>query len=99
MSADNWAICPRCIKRAEADRAAQIAATGASYGKVSEQEYVEAVKAIRDVNPEDFRTFREDYEICGAKDGEVTVSYSGSCSVCGISLSFTDHHAIPGVQA
>ena len=96
MSASKWAICPRCVKRAEAARAAQIAATGASYGKVPEQEYAEAVKAIRDVNPEDYRTFREDYEIYGAKDGEVTVDYGGSCETCGASLRFTDHHAIPG---
>lgn len=99
MSASNWAVCPRCVKRAETARAEQIAATGASYGKVPEQEYAEAVKAIRDVNPEDYRTFREDWEIYGASEGTVTVSYGGSCDKCGTHLEFTDRHAIPGEES
>ncbi len=96
MSASNWAICPHCVKRAEDARAAQIAATGASYGTVPEQDYIEAVKAISDVRPEDYRTFREDYEIYGAQDGEVIVDYAGSCEKCDAHLRFTDRHAIPG---
>jgi hypothetical protein len=42
-------------------------------------------------------TFREDYEIYGAEDGTVTVTYSGSCQSCGLSLSFRDDREIPGV--
>ncbi len=63
MSADNWATCPRCVKRAEAAKAAQVTKAAASYGKVSEREYAEAIAAIKDVRPEDYQTFREDYEI------------------------------------
>ena len=98
MSADNWASCPRCVKRAEAARAAQVAAAGASYGKVPEQEYAAAVAAIKDVRPVDYETFREDYEIYGAKDGAVTVDYSGSCGTCGLSVSFKETKPIPGIE-
>ena len=98
MSADNWAICPRCVKRAEAARAQQVAVTGASYGKVPEQEYAEAVAAIKDVRAADYQTFREDYEIYGAEDGAVTVDYSGNCGTCGLSLDFKVRKPIPGVE-
>lgn len=38
----------------------------------------------------------EDYEITGADTGIVTVGYSGSCTVCKLSLDFTETHPIPG---
>ena len=98
MSADNWAVCPRCIKRAEAARAEQIRVTGANYGHVPEPDYAEAVQAIRDVNPKDFQTFREDYEIYGASDGKVQVDYSGHCGVCELALDFNDDHPIGGID-
>ena len=97
MSADNWATCPRCVKRAEVAKAAQAAKAAASYGKVSEREYAEAIAAIKDVRPEDCQTFREDYQIYGAADGAVTVDYSGHCGTCGLSLSFKETKPIPGV--
>lgn len=99
MGASNWAICPRCVKRAEDARTAQIAATGASYGTVPEQDYIEAVKAIRDVRPEDYRTFREDYEIYGVRDGAVIVDYAGGCETCGLSLRFSETKPVPGLDA
>ena len=39
--------------------------------------------------------FREDYEIYGAETGVVTVSYSGVCRQCGLSLHFEDRKPIP----
>jgi len=44
-------------------------------------------------------SFREDYEIYGADEGTVTVSYSGSCTKCRLSLSFEDDHPIEGVNS
>lgn len=96
MSADNWAICPNCVTKARAAAERQRAAAVESYGNVTADEFQARLAAVKDVRPEDFRTFREDYEIYGAEEGAVTVSYSGSCSTCGTSLQFTDHHAIPG---
>lgn len=39
--------------------------------------------------------FREDYEIYGAETGVVTVSYSGACCLCGLSLCFEYRKSIP----
>lgn len=90
MSADNWAHCPRCaVLRAAKVSAAEDAASLA-YGKVSVFEF-DALKdkaaAIRDAQVE--CTFREDYEFYGADEGVLEVRYSGSCSVCGLSHTFT----------
>ena len=88
MSADNWAICPRCIKRARQRHDAEVATVVATYGKVPVEDFDAARAAIADVKPEDFRTFREDYEFYGAESGEVVAAYSGHCEECGLGLDF-----------
>jgi hypothetical protein len=102
MSADNWAKCPRCQKALDGTVDTLTRRLADEYGKVSAAEYTDLqnrlAEAVVKANAGS-HTFREDYEIFGAEDGEVTVSYSGSCSVCGASLSFTDRHAIPGITS
>lgn len=98
MSADNWAVCPRCVARAKKAEADKLATVMASYGKIPVAEFDAARAAIKPVRDEDFRTFREDYEISGARDGVVTVDYSGHCSTCGLGLDFTDERSIPGAD-
>jgi len=39
-------------------------------------------------------TFREDYEIYGAEDGTVMVSYHGQCGECKTKLEFKHEHVI-----
>lgn len=95
MGADNWAVCPRCLARAHKAEAAALAGVMASYGKVPVAEFDAARAAIEPVHPESYATFREDYEIHGAADGVVKVDYSGSCRVCGLSLTFTHEHDLP----
>ncbi len=99
MSADNWADCPRCTQRGQAKLDERQAAINAVYGKMS----VELFDEIRRDHAGDVkafeqreRTFREDYEIDGAEDGIVKVSYHGQCTKCGLALTFTDEHPIPG---
>lgn len=96
MSADNWAVCPNCVAKARKAAEEQRAAAMENYGKIPAAEFQTALATVKDVNPQDFCTFREDYEIYGAEDGEVTVNYGGSCETCGTHLEFTDRHAIPG---
>lgn len=50
-------------------------------------------------DPRTVYTFREDYEI-GARDGAVTVVYSGHCEVhgCAAGLSFEVRHIITGIE-
>lgn len=89
MSADNWAICPRCVYNARKEAEERFEAARAAYGNVPAAEY-EALRAAAQVpvDPESFDTFREDYEIYGAEDGTITVTYSGSCNTCGLGLHF-----------
>jgi hypothetical protein len=58
-------------------------------GKVSMEDFEKARKAAaKEVEREDYRTFREDYEFYGAEKGEVTADYAGKCEVCDLEVSF-----------
>ncbi len=98
MSANNWAQCPRCTRRGEADLNEREAKVWGSYGKIPMGEF-DAARNAAQTDRAEFanrdRTFREDYEIYGAETGEVTVAYSGSCQECGLSLTFQHDHVIP----
>ncbi|MEU3476429.1 hypothetical protein [Rhodococcus sp. NPDC006774] len=89
MSADNWAECPKCKRDRETKLAKLDADIASQYGKVT----VEAFDELRRRATEErtakinLHTFREDYEI-GVYDGEFYISYTGGCSVCGITHSF-----------
>lgn len=93
MSASNWAACPQCKNRMVTAKRDALAAVRASYGEVSPGEYEKALRKteyMTETPPQN--TFREDYEIYGAMTGRITVSYRGGCTVCGLSLSFTEEH-------
>lgn len=84
MGADNWAICPQCLAEAKTDAENASAEVYAQYGKVPPEEFDRLREELPVLNPEDFRTFREDYEFYGADEGEVKASYSGHCTKCGL---------------
>lgn len=89
MSADNWAICPRCRDNAKREHDERFQAALDAYGKVPAAEYERLRgEAQTPFNEEAFRTFREDYEFYGASDGMVTASYSGHCDKCHLGLDF-----------
>lgn len=102
MSADNWAICPLCVQRATVERQDACDKADAvmrdAYGSRDYEEFQElqedaAIKRddLREFlssDKERFRTFREDYEIYGADEGLVEVSYSGKCGTCGAGAKF-----------
>lgn len=97
MSADNWAVCPRCKKLemetiAELDRRIE-----QEYGKISIDDFLvlrNEAQNRREGLPLQKATFREDYEIYGAEDGGVEVNYRGSCNCCGLALKFTDYRPL-----
>lgn len=104
MSADNWTTCYACRTKRDSDIAEQIGKEQKrlehAYGAIPQDEYdaLQAhvgatIAAIGNSLLE--KTFREDYEIYGAETGVVTVSYGGSCTVCGYGTSFEDQHPIP----
>lgn len=87
MSADNWAVCPRCKAREEARIAELKRRADEAYGKIPVAEF-DALRreAETPLDAEKFRTFREDWEI-GIFEPDLRqlfISYAGSCSVCGL---------------
>jgi hypothetical protein len=100
MSASNYAACPRCLARAKAAVEAQVRAVKAAYGEIPADAYMERINEAMEASAAAGRvpeTFREDYEICGAETGTVTVSYSGLCETCGLSLGFREDYEICGL--
>jgi len=97
MSADNWALCPRCTDQLERDvvdaERAEIAADDANNltaWREAHERTVEARLALHAAKS----TFREDYEIYGADDGTVIVTYGGECQTCGLDLEFRHEHPL-----
>jgi len=87
MSADNWAVCPKCKINGEAEHAKAIEAAETMYGKVSANEYLKLLEKSKQPAKLD-DTLREDYEIGILSHGRFYASYGGSCEVCGFSYSF-----------
>lgn len=78
MSADNWAICPKCHKTNEEK-------LSENYGKLSKQEYDNLKKELEE--SAERNTLREDYEI-GICDGGFEVNYNGNCDKCGFKYKY-----------
>ena len=93
MSASDWEVCPRCLDRAQAERATKQADAVEAYGKVTPEAYeAMCLAAAAPIEQDKMVTFREDYEFYGVADGVIHASYSGHCSVCGLGLDFADEH-------
>lgn len=86
MSADNWAICPKCQKVEDDKHAKIVEKAETSYGKIPVDEYLNLLEKSRQPVKLDF-TLREDYEI-GIQDNEFYVKYKSNCKVCGFSYEY-----------
>lgn len=96
MSANNWATCPRCVKRLQAEEDAKAEALAASYGKVSADEYDRLKAELRaTATAETKYELREDYSLGVQPDGKFSVSYHARCSACDFRFSFK-HEAKAG---
>jgi hypothetical protein len=89
MSADNWAICPRCLLRATTKKSELEARCREGYGTLPLDEF-DALRAASEapIDTESLRTFREDYEFFLSEGGEFHVVYDGECQECGLSHRF-----------
>lgn len=87
MSADNWAICPKCRELAEHKKEVLGDKVSRAYGEVSPEEYLDLVKKLNEPIEQD-RTLREDYEIGIRKTAEFYVRYKAACGVCGFSYAY-----------
>jgi hypothetical protein len=86
MSADNWAICPKCKEKAKRMHVNLLNRIETDYGKVTANEYLELIEQSKQ-SIEEEHTLREDWEI-GIWNNEFFVSYRASCSVCKFSYNF-----------
>ncbi len=89
MSADNWAICPKCKRNDEAEMVKRWEKAKSAYGKIPPDEYLvllqKANQPIKEVE-----TLREDYELGIDSNGLFNISYSAHCDKCG--LKFTHNY-------
>ncbi len=88
MSADNWATCPKCLKKRRAEKEQLTKRAADSYGKVSAEDFDELRKKADSLSMDIEETFREDYELGILESGEFYVSYQGQCSVCDFGKQF-----------
>lgn len=96
MSADNWAVCPRCKARLRVEMETERARVDAAYGVLPVDEF-DAMRAafIARAKAEPPTTFREDYEFWGVEDGVLRIDYGGECQVCGLTFTHRSEHPIP----
>ena len=87
MSADNWAVCPKCkdTKKNVAEKA---------YGKVPQSEYLNILADV--AGYEKAEVLREDYEIGINELGVFYVSYECRCDRCGFKFNF--NHTENGME-
>ena len=88
MSADNWTLCPTCLKNEVQKLEKKRLQLDKDYGKVPSEEYLKRVKEIQEIdtmiNDRLFEhTFREDYEIGADSVGFFELNYRGGCKECG----------------
>lgn len=87
MSADNWAVCPKCKTSKEALRSKQLEQTNQSYGQLPKDEFLRKLQQAS-VPLEHEHTLREDYDIGVYDNGRFEVSYGCSCSECNFHFNF-----------
>ena len=78
MSADNWAVCPKCKIRIDKERDELIQKVSSAYGKIPAEEYLILKSQLNDY-VEYPRELREDYEQGIDEYGEYGVNYRGRC--------------------
>lgn len=92
MSANNWAVCPKCQADLEARRRQRWERADAAYGQVSRDEHARLVKLAQAADDIE-ETLREDYSL-GVRGGVFEVSYHCQCQ-CGFTYRFRHKESVP----
>lgn len=88
MSADNWRVCPKCLKNDLLDAEAEKKQAKEAYGKVNEVEYLAIKNRAENRSKITAENLREDYGIGMGTDGSFVVEYRCSCDVCGFTFNY-----------
>lgn len=90
MSADNWAVCPKCRQQKLEEQEELKVQARNSYGTVSIEEFENLLAKSRDENfIKTKTTLREDYEIGIDEYGHFDIKFTASCSVCKFKYNYT----------
>lgn len=93
MSADNWGICPKCIRRHDDQRAVLEQRLEDDYGKVSREDYKRLEQDVADFPLDHEKTeLREDYEFVLFDDGTFYAKYVARCQNDECDFEFTFKH-------
>ena len=105
MSADNWAICPKCYKEAKKLDEEYAKSVTEKYGKIPLDEWQKLSNEYQHLKTPFVtrieETFREDYEMgvgfyengsCGRD--KFKIGYHGKCEVCGFEVRFKHQEAL-----
>lgn len=99
MSANNWAVCPRCEHHADLEVADAHRDALVAYGKVPVEQYEKLKQEALDLQARKReKTFAEYYHQGVSPDGKYTVSYSGSCRACGLEFAYRHEQQVPLVD-
>lgn len=93
MSADNWALCPKCLAaRLKKHDALEMKAMKA-YGNLPVDEFKKLEAEAKDFKKKEPEpTLREDYEVCISYEGAFMVRYSGRCTAKGYGFKHSFAH-------
>jgi len=92
MSADSWAICPKCKEKAKQVQADLLSRVETDYGKVPADEYLELVEQSK--QPLELEHTLAEYWELGIWKGKFEVSYRASCGTCGFSHKFEHNEKV-----
>lgn len=81
MSADNWAICPKCDEAHQAMLAKERADLEKQYGKIPIDDFIKRKARVDALPPQPQNTLRENWEL-GITGGSFEVNYHASCRNC-----------------
>jgi len=93
MSADNWAICPKCKKEHKVKREEALKQARALYGRIPLEQYEKQLQDALNIPIEIDESLREDYEIGVTRGGKFYVDYGCMCE-CGFKFSFKHEEVI-----
>uniref|UniRef100_A0A6M3L344 Uncharacterized protein n=1 Tax=viral metagenome TaxID=1070528 RepID=A0A6M3L344_9ZZZZ len=93
MSADNWAICPKCRKVALNQKEELAGKAKKGYGKLPPEEYEELLLLSRKPIDEE-TTMREDFCMGTDKYGDFSIEYSAFCQNCDFKFKFMHSESV-----
>lgn len=83
MSADNWVICPKCLKEKQKRDSDAWSTLLSDYGNVSAQEWAMRHEMLTKEDESELPlSLREDYEIQMGEDGVLFIYYRSTCMKC-----------------